>query len=51
MTTVIKTKFKNLADQTNIDKYRKAVNSTAYHIVSKLIFLRIIIPKSMNYFM
>ena len=30
------------------DKYRVAVNITEYHIISKLIFLRIIIPKSMK---
>ena len=45
MTTFIKTKFKRSDDQTNIDKYRLAANITEYHIISKLIFLRIIIPK------
>ena len=35
-------------DQTNIDKYRVAANITEYHFVSKLIFLRIIIPKCMT---
>ena len=47
MTTFIKTKFKNSDDQTNIDKYRVASNITEYHIISKLIFLRIIIIKFM----
>ncbi len=41
-------------DHTNIDKFRVAANITEYHIISKLIFLRIIIPKFMiikdNYF-
>ena len=32
---------------TNIDKYRESVNITEYNITSKLIFLRIIIPKLM----
>ena len=31
----------------NIDKYRVAVIITEYHIISKLILLKIIIPKSM----
>ena len=44
MTTFIKTKFKKSYDQTNIDKYRVAANITEYHIISQLIFLRIIIP-------
>ena len=43
MTTFIKTKFKKSDDKTNIDKYRVATNITEYHIISKLIFLRIII--------
>ena len=47
MTTFIKTKFKISDDQTNIDKYRLAANITEYHIISKLIFLRIIIPNFM----
>ena len=34
-------------DQTNIDKYRLAVNITEYHIISTLILQRIIIPKFM----
>ncbi len=29
----------------NIDKYRVAANITEYHMISKLIFPRIIIPK------
>ena len=44
MTTFIKTKFKKSDYQTNIDKYKVAANITEYHIISKLIFLRIIIP-------
>ena len=48
MTTFIKTKFKKLDDQTNTDKYRVAANITKYHIISKLIFLRLIIPKFMK---
>ncbi len=31
----------------NIDKYRVAANITGHHVISKLIFLRIIIPKFM----
>ena len=46
MTTFIKNKFKKSDNQTNIDKYRVAVNITEYNIISKLIFLRIIIPNS-----
>ena len=42
MTTIIKTKPKN------IDKYREAANITEYHIMSKLIFLRLIILKFMK---
>ena len=34
-------------DQTNIDKNRLAANITEYHIISKLILQRIIIPKFM----
>ena len=34
-----------LDDQTNIDKYGVGTNITDYHIISKLILLRIIIPK------
>ena len=45
MTKFIKTKFKKSDDQTNIDKYKVAENITEYHILSKLIFLRIITPK------
>ena len=47
MTTFIKTKSKISEDQTNIDKYRLAANITVYRIISKSIFLRIIIPKFM----
>ena len=32
----------------NIDNYRLLVNITEYHIISKSIFLTIIIPKSME---
>ena len=48
MTTFIKAKLKKANDQTNIDKYRVAANITEYHIISKLIFLRIIIKKFMK---
>ncbi len=48
MTTFIKTKFRKSDYQTNIDKYRVAANITEYHIISKLMFLRINIPKFMN---
>ncbi len=48
MTTFIKTKLTKSDDQTNIDKYRVAANITEYHIISKLIFLRIIIPVSLK---
>ncbi len=47
MTALIKAKLEKSDDQTNIDKYRAAANITEYHIISKLIFLRIIISKSM----
>ena len=50
MTTFIKTKMNISDDQTNIDKYRLAANITEYHMISKLTFLRIIIPK-LNYSM
>ena len=43
--TFIKTKFKKSDDKTNIDKQRVAKNNTEYNIISKLIFLKIIIPK------
>ena len=42
MITFIKAKLKKSYDQTNI---RVAANITEYHIISKLIFQRIIIPK------
>ena len=49
MTTFIKTtKLKKSDDQTNIDKYSVAANVIKYHGKSKLIILRIIIPKSMK---
>ena len=47
MITFKKTKFKKSDNQTNIDKYRIAANITEYHIISKLIFLGIIIAKFM----
>ena len=43
----LKAKLKKSIDQTNIDKYRVAANITEYQIISKLIFLRNIIPKFM----
>ncbi len=43
MTILIKTQFKILDDQTNIDKFRLAANITEYHIKSKLILQQIII--------
>ena len=48
MTTFIKTKLKKTDDHMNIDTYRVAATITEYHIMSKLIFLRIIIPKFMK---
>ena len=48
MITFIKTKFKKSDDKTNIDKQRVAKNNTEYNIISKLIFLRIIIQKFMK---
>ncbi len=46
MTTCIKTKSKNSDDQTKIDRYKVAVNIIEYCIISKLNFLRTIIPNS-----
>ena len=48
MTTFIKAKLKKSDYQTNIDEYRVAVNITEYNTTSKLLFLRIIIPKFMK---
>ena len=51
MTKFIKIKLKKLKksdDQTNMDKYRVDANITEYHILSKLNFLRLIIPKFMK---
>ena len=48
MTTFRKAKLKKSDEQTNIDKYRVAANITEYHILSKLIFRSIIIPKFMR---
>ncbi len=47
MTTFMKAKLKKSDDQMNIDKYRLAANIREYHIISKLLFIRIIIPKFM----
>ncbi len=47
MTTFVKAKLKKSDDRTNNDKYRIAANITEYHVISKLVLLRIIIPKSM----
>ncbi len=43
--TVIKAKIKKSHDQTNIDKYRGAVNISEYHLISKLIYRKINILK------
>ena len=48
MATFIKTKFNKSDDQTNTGKFRVAGNITEYYIISKLIFLRIIIQKFMK---
>ena len=40
MTTFIKKKFKKSDDQTNIEKYRVAVNINEYHIISKLFHMK-----------
>ena len=48
MTAFIKTKLKRSNDETSIDKYRVAANITEYHIISKIIFLRLIIQKFMK---
>ena len=45
LTVLTKTKLKISNEQTNIDRFRVTANITEYHIISKLIFLRIIIPK------
>ncbi len=45
MTTFKEAKLKKSEDQTNFDKYRVVINITEYHILSKLIFRRISIPK------
>ena len=42
-----KSEAQEIEDKTNIDKYREAANIKEFHIISKLIFLRIIIPKFM----
>ncbi len=50
MITFIKTKFKILDDQTNIDRYRLAAKITVYHILSKLILQQIIITLLLLWF-
>ena len=45
MTTFYKIKAQESDDKTNIDTNRVAANYTGYHIISNLIFQRIIIPK------
>ncbi len=45
MTSFIKTKLNESDYQTDIDKYRVTANIIEYHIISKIIFLRIIISK------
>ena len=45
MITFIKVKIGNLNNQKNVDKYRAAANITEYHFISKIILLRIRIPK------
>ncbi len=47
MTTFIKAILEKSDDQSNVEKYRVVANSTEYHIISKLIFQRIIITKFM----
>ena len=47
MITFIKAKLNKSDDQTSIVKHRVAANIIEYHIVPKLIFQRIIIPKIM----
>ena len=43
----MKAKLKKSDDQTNIEKYRVAENIRENHIISKLFYLRNIIPKFM----
>ncbi len=45
MKTFIKAKLKKSDIQTSIEINRVAANITEYHTMSKLIFLRIFIPK------
>ena len=45
MTKFITAKLKKSDDQMNIEKYSVATDVTDRHIISKLIFPRIIIPK------
>ncbi len=46
--TYFRPKFKKSDNQTNIDKCRVAANIKEYYIISKLIFLKIIITKCMK---
>ena len=48
MITFIKAKIKKSDDQTNINKNRVTANKIEYLIISKLIFLRIIILSIME---
>ncbi len=43
----IQAKLNKSDDQTIIDKYRVSANITEHHIITKLIFVRIIIQKCM----
>ncbi len=45
MTTFTKVQFKKSEKQMNIDKYSVAANIKEYHIISKVIILRIVISK------
>ena len=45
---IYKTKFKKSDHQSNIDENRVAANITEWHMISKLVFLIINIPKFMN---
>ncbi len=48
MTRFIKMKIKISDEQTNIDKYKVAANIAEYHTISKLFYLKLIIPKFMK---
>ncbi len=45
--TFIKAKLNRAVVHTNVEKYKVAVNITEYHMLSRLIFFRVIILKSM----